>query len=260
MPRGSFTVGPSIRVVSDNSRWFQPMAGTHIPGVAEMAMIIKPSWICLNCSTVYSLSGYPLEVCKVCRSTIAPFIGPVYGEFLLEERELFTDSIVGGMLPALLISPRDKGTAVRINVQATRAWPAFLRGYSGGVYKGFLYIQTPRKNDYRESPNIVTPLTPLQAGFYERYSLIYSEYATKTSSYKKYSNDPLFVVPRTLSNLLELGVMKPDEEDLELFNIALTVTMRRFMSNKDQLIYDSIRPKGDQTLFKRDLEVLSGVL
>jgi hypothetical protein len=222
-----------LKNIQKSSQIFDPKLGNHVPSVVDIHYSLTPILLCVRCEQIYNPRRYISGVCMECGSDLIFYRGP-YSSTIELDKDKFVPEMVSGNL--LTFKFKSGNT---IDVVTNLSWAALARSYKDGVYSGFILIQLPHIRSQVNHRLTGILLTPLQAAFYEKYSIVRKGIEEQEIHRKKNAGQDL-TIPLTARDLIRLGIFQESHPDMELLlKIALS-SKERFHNNRSEWVYSSL--------------------
>lgn len=222
--------------------WWEPQLAWFVPSGSEMYTRLNNVLLCPMCQMVYDIYRQPYNHCKNCGTELYLYRGPCYGTLEIDNKSFVIQMITNQVFDFNIIPEDEYINSVKVTVVMQNAWPALLGGYREGVYKGF-YLLQPRINpNMIDKPPMATLISPMQASFYERFSLV-KQGLEEGELEKKKNQNKGFEIPQSFTNLHENGIFSVPEKDLSIFTKTLGLDYHQYLKERDYLSLTDIRRK-----------------
>lgn len=225
----------TLSQIKNTKGWWEPRLGWYVPSGSHIYDKMKTTLLCRLCYMQYDIYRQPYNNCKNCGTELILFRGPIYGKLILDSQEFLVEMVTNQVATFRVENPENYVNNFKVSVILQNAWPALIRGYRQGIYKGF-YLATPRVNTYDiDKPPMVQLLSPFQASFYERFSLVWQGLEMEKASMKKYESQG-YEAPQTFLGILHETAIEVDQNDMNIFTQTLELNYNQYLKDRNYLV------------------------
>lgn len=229
----------ALTTMTKKESLFSLGVGNFLPTVSTMHYTLYPILLCPLCFNVADPIRKPYEVCNNCGVEVIFYRGPVYVNLQVSKSTFVPEMVRDSMLDYEVVPSDPSVKPIIVSVPLQASWSAMSRGYRDGTYTGFAIMKPRVFKTTAEKLPVVTLLNPVQAAFYERYTITRREVESGLLKHKKY-DAPWFQLTKTFLDLYDMGVFDVSKRDKELFLKCVTMTRNEFTRSLNEILLQSI--------------------